>query len=60
MIFTFTPLGMPFSSSYSVSASFASTTSLDGFPTTASLAEYVIDYVGPPGPPYVTASAQLI
>lgn len=59
MAFIFRPLGAPFSSSYAVSASFASTTSLGGFPVTASLAEYVINYTGPVGPTYTIVSASL-
>lgn len=57
MSISFFPLGIPFSSSFSISASVAVTTSLAGFPTTASLAEYVTTFVGPTGPDYQIISA---
>jgi hypothetical protein len=56
MAFSFFPLGMPFSSSYAINASFAVTTSLGGFPQTASLAEYVVNYIGPTGSAYETVT----
>lgn len=57
MSITFSPVGIPFSSSFAVSASVATTTSIAGFPVTASLAEYVTTFVGPTGPDYQTIAA---
>lgn len=56
MPISFFPLGMQFSSSVAISGSFAVTTSLGGFPQTASLAEYVSNYTGPTGPTYETVT----
>jgi hypothetical protein len=57
MTFSFIPAGLPVSNSHAISAKFAVTTSLGGYPTTASLAEYVVNYTGPTGPDGVTVSA---
>lgn len=54
---SFFPLGIYFSSSYSVSSSLTNSTVSGGIPTTASVAEYVINYTGPTGPSYVTVNA---
>jgi hypothetical protein len=48
MTIRFFPLGIPFSSSYAVNASYA-TNLLGPTPTTASLAQFSIAYVGPSG-----------
>lgn len=50
MSIQFFPFNIPVSNSRAISASFAVTTSLAGFPATASLAEYVVNYTGPTGP----------
>jgi hypothetical protein len=55
MTISFFPLGIPFSSSFAVSASLAYTI-LAGIPSTASVAEYIINYTGPVGPAYKTVS----
>lgn len=57
MSIAFFPQGIPFSSSVAISSSFALTVSTGGFPATASLAEYVTNYIGPTGPAYVTVNA---
>ncbi len=57
MSILFFPLGVPFSSSLANNTSYTHTTSVGGFPTTASVAEYVINYIGPVGPTYVTVNA---
>jgi len=57
MSISFFPQGIPFSSSLAVSASFALKVSPGGFPATASLAEYVTNYIGPTGPAYITVNA---
>lgn len=49
MSIKFIPLGIPFSSSFAVSASYVATTSLGGVPLTASLVEFASLPVGPPG-----------
>lgn len=49
MSIQFIPLGIPFSSSYAVTASLALNTLSDGFPTTASYAEFAVNPVGPSG-----------
>lgn len=51
MSIQFFPFNIPISNSLSVSASLAITTSLAGFPVTAALAEYVVNFTGPTGPP---------
>jgi hypothetical protein len=56
MAISFFPLGVEFSSSFAINGSFAVTTSLGGFPQTASLAEYVSNYIGPTGPAYETVT----
>lgn len=56
MTISFFPLGIPFSSSFAISASFVLNTSTGGFPQTASLAEYVSNYIGPTGSAYTTIS----
>jgi hypothetical protein len=56
MTIRFFPLGIPFSSSYAVSASYA-TTLLGPTPASASLAQFSITYVGPTGPAARTVSA---
>ena len=55
MTILFFPLGIPFSSSFAISASLARST-LAGTPSTASVAEYVINYTGPVGPMNKTVS----
>lgn len=55
MTIRFFPLGIPFSSSYAANAAYA-TTLLGPVPTTASLAEFSIAYVGPTGPPAKTVN----
>jgi hypothetical protein len=57
MTIRFFPLGIPFSSSYAVNASYASSL-LGPVPTTASFAEFSISYVGPTGPPAITVTRQ--
>lgn len=57
MSIQFFPLGIPFSSSFAGSASFAVTTSIAGFPITASLAEFSVNNIGPTGPPAITVNA---
>jgi hypothetical protein len=56
MPISFFPLGRGFSSSFAISGSYAATTSLGGFPQTASLAEYVNSYIGPTGSAYETVT----
>lgn len=56
MSIQFFPFNLPISNSRAISASLAITTSFAGFPITASLSEYVVNYTGPIGPPGVTAS----
>lgn len=53
----FFPLGSPFSSSIAVNCGYTENTSVGGFPTTASVAQYVVNYVGPVGAAYTTVSA---
>lgn len=48
MTIRFFPLGIPFSSSYAVSASYANT--VISTPVSASIAQFSITYVGPAGP----------
>ena len=48
MTIRFFPLGIPFSSSYAVSASYANT--VISTPVSASIAQFSITYVGPTGP----------
>lgn len=55
MTIKFFPLGMPFSSSCATSASYA-TTLAGPVPTTASIAQFSISFVGPTGPPAVTVN----
>lgn len=50
MSIRFFPFNIPISTSQALNASFAISTSLAGYPTTASLAEYVVNYTGPTGP----------
>ena len=57
MTIRFFPLGIPFSSSYAVNASYANIL-LGPTPATASVAEFSITYVGPTGPPAVTVTRQ--
>lgn len=57
MTIQFFPLGIEFSSSFASKATFTRSTSVAGFPVTASLAEYVSTYVGPTGPAYQIISA---
>ena len=57
MTIRFFPLGIPFSSSYAVNASYA-TTLLGPPPATASIAEFSVAYVGPTGPPAITVTRQ--
>lgn len=59
MTIAFFPQGIPNSSSFSINANFTQQTSVGGFPVTASLSEYVINYQGPVGPSYETVSATL-
>lgn len=49
MSIQFLPLGIPLSSSFAVSASIVLNTSVAGFPTSASYAEYALTPVGPTG-----------
>jgi hypothetical protein len=53
---SFFPLGIPFSSSRSNTATLAITTSLASFPTTAALAQFVSGSTGPVGPDYETVT----
>lgn len=53
----FFPLGIPFSSSFAVNASLTLSTLPAGFPVTASLAEFSINYIGPTGSVYTTVNA---
>jgi len=57
MTIRFFPLGIPFSSSYAVNASYANSL-LGPTPTSASVAEFSITYVGPTGPPAITVTRQ--
>jgi hypothetical protein len=50
MSIQFFPFNIALSSSLAISASYAVTTSIAGFPVTAALAEYAINYIGPTGP----------
>lgn len=59
MSFLFTPAGVPVSSSHAVRTAYAVTASALTFPTTASIAEYVITYYGPTGPDGITVNATL-
>ena len=59
MSIQFFPLGIPFSSSFAVSASFAVTTSALGFPVSAALAEFAGSPLGPTGPTFITVSASV-
>jgi hypothetical protein len=56
MAISFFPLGVQFSSSFAINGSFTVATSVDGFPQSASLAEYVSNYTGPTGPTYETVT----
>lgn len=49
MTIRFTPLGIPFSSSFAVSASIALNVPAGGFPISASYAEYALSPAGPQG-----------
>ncbi len=53
----FFPLGTPFSSSLALNSGYTENTSVGGFPVTASVAQYVINYIGPTGQTYTTISA---
>jgi hypothetical protein len=55
MTIRFFPLGIPFSSSFAVSASYA-TTLLGPTPASASVAQFSIAFVGPTGPPAITVT----
>lgn len=57
MTFIFTPGGVPVSSSFAISASMAETASTVIRLNTASIAAYVIDSVGPVGPPGISVFA---
>lgn len=58
MSISFYPLGIPFSSSLAISASFAVSSSIGGLPYTASFASYSIEASpGPQGPPYGIVNA---
>lgn len=57
MSIQFFPQGIPFSSSMAESASVALKVSTGGFPVSASLAEYVTNYIGPIGPVYITVNS---
>lgn len=54
MSIQYIPLGIPLSSSYAITAKFAVTTSLGGFPVSASYAEYASQSFGPKGRDAVT------
>lgn len=54
MSIQFFPQGIPFSSSLAETASFAVQVDVNGFPISASLAEYVTNYIGPTGSAYIT------
>jgi hypothetical protein len=56
MTILFFPLGASFSSSFATKASITATIPIAGFPQTASLAEYISNYIGPVGPVYKTIS----
>lgn len=60
MSILFFPQGMPLSSSVAQNAGYTHNTSVGGFPVTASVAEYVINYIGPTGPVYVTTNTVTI
>ena len=60
MSITFFPVGLPFSSSRSVSASLTLSTAVGGFPTTASLAEFAVNNPGPTGSAFVTVNAFIV
>lgn len=49
MTIRFTPLGLPFSSSFAISSSFTLQTLSGGYPISASYASYALLPVGPPG-----------
>lgn len=49
MTIQFTPLGIPFSSSFALTASLTLNTLSGGFPTTASYAEFALLPIGPSG-----------
>lgn len=56
MSIQFFPFNIPSSMSMAKNATLAITTSLAGFPTTASLADFVVNYTGPTGPSGSTVS----
>lgn len=56
MSMQFFPVGILISGSYAVSASYTTTTSLGGVPSTASIAEFALTPIGPTGPSYKTIS----
>lgn len=60
MSFTFLPVGSPLTSSFSINALVAATTSLGGRPVTAALAEFVSGYIGPTGATYRTISSSTV
>ncbi len=60
MTIQFFPFNLPLSNSRAISASMAVTTSLAGFPVSASLAEFVVNYTGPIGPSGSTTSNVII
>lgn len=60
MSIQFFPLGIPLSSSFALSASFAVTTSAAGFPVSAALAEFSVNNPGPTGSAFIIVSASLL
>lgn len=60
MSISFYPVGTETSSSRSINASFAVTTSAGGFPVTASLAEFAVNNPGPTGSAFVIVNAIIV
>lgn len=59
MSIQYIPLGIPVSSSRAVIAKFVLNTDLDGFPVTASFAEFATSSVGPSGSNAITKAGTL-
>ena len=60
MSIKFIPLGIPFSSSFAISASIANNTAPAGFPANAYVSEFAINEPGPDGAPYKTISGSKV
>jgi len=60
MSFSFLPAGLPISGTFSVRSGFAASVLVDGLPRSASVAEYVQNFIGPTGSAFRTVSASII